>query len=186
MRVKPLRHLSMGLKYIALVQKKKILYYRVHMKRFLKKRSWGEVLKQNLQNYVVLLDIDGVLMADGENTISDEIRGFVIQLKENNDVYLVSNSPHKARCHHSSSTLEIPWVDSPHKKPSTRILKYIDYDKAKPLIVIGDKILTDGIFAKRIGAEMLMMERRVNEKDNFFIKLTYIIDDAFFSFLKFL
>ncbi len=154
------------------------------MKEIKKKYSWHDVAQQNLRGYTIFLDIDGVLMADGEDTITKEIVEYVTKLKEHNDIHIVSNSFRKNRCRYISEMLKLPWVDSPHKKPSTHILKYMDYDKTKPLLVIGDKVLTDGIFAYRIKSELVLIKRRTYPNDRWYIKLSYIIDDAFFSFLK--
>ncbi|PCH92090.1 hypothetical protein COB80_00630 [Candidatus Kaiserbacteria bacterium] len=149
------------------------------------KVSWSYVMDRNLENRTIILDIDGVLMADGEKTLSQEIIEYVTTLKLHNDVVIISNNFSDKRCEYTSKTLGVPWINTPYKKPSTRIMKYLKYDTTKPLIMIGDKVLTDGIFAKRIDAEAIMLTRRTNVDDRTIIVLTYIIDDAFYSLVRF-
>jgi len=148
------------------------------------KRTWKYIQDRNFHDSTIILDIDGVLMADSEKTISEEIINHVQELKRNNDVQVVTNSFIKERCRYVSEVLQIPWVDSPYKKPSIHILNYMNYDSKKPLIMIGDKILTDGIFAKRIGAEAIMMQRRIRTNDRLVIKFTYLIDDIAYWFFS--
>lgn len=139
---------------------------------------------RNIRDHTIVLDIDGILMADAENTIDSQIVGYIVTLKTSNDIFIVSNSFRDARCAYVSETLGLPWVDSPFKKPSVSILRYMQYDHTKPLLVIGDKILTDGLFALRIGAEPVMMYRRVLPNDRLVIKLAYLLDDIAYSLVR--
>lgn len=148
---------------------------------FAKKHTWKDILARNLHGYTILLDIDGVLMADGEDVISSEIVDFVGVLKEHNNITIVSNTIFKKRRIYAGEILNIPILETFHRKPSVRILNTLSYDKSKPLLVIGDKILTDGIFAKRINSELILLTRRTHRNDRLFIKLTYIIDDLAYS-----
>lgn len=149
------------------------------------KYSWDTLLERGISGYLILLDIDGVLMADGENKIPETVKEHVMQLKQVNDIRIVSNTFRAYRCEYSSRELQIPWVKNPHKKPSKKILSYIQ-DSKKPMIVIGDKFLTDGIFASRIGAESVLLKRRVAKTDRILIKFTYILDDLSFALVRFL
>ena len=155
------------------------------MHQLCKKYSWQDIMSLKLTNHTILLDIDGVLMAHGEDTISPAILKNIEMLKENNDIYIVSNALSKQRRIDISNTLAIPWVDSGLKKPSVRILSFINYDKTKPLVVIGDKILTDGLFAYRINAKALLLNRRVSSKDPFLVNMTYLLDDTIYSLCRF-
>lgn len=148
-----------------------------------KKYTWDDIAARDFRGYRIFLDIDGILMADGEDTVAENIKEYALNLKANNDVRIVSNAFRKSRCRHASELLAIPWVDSPYKKPSTRILRYIEATD-KPLIVIGDKFLTDGIFAWRIGAEGILLQRRTSKKDRWFIRPTYWIDDIAFYIIR--
>jgi len=148
------------------------------------KYSWDDIEKRNFKNYTILLDIDGVLLSEAENKIAPEIIKRIDKLKQDNDVLIVSNTIFKKRCIYVSLELKIQLVSSPYKKPSAKILPFIKRDKSKPLIMIGDKFLTDGIFAKRIKAEPILIKRRIHKKDNPIITFTYKIDDFVYYLLK--
>ena len=45
------------------------------------------------------------------------------------------------------------------------------------LIIIGDKILTDGLFARHIGATFIKVERYKSKKDRLITKIIYRLDD---------
>lgn len=151
------------------------------MHQLCKRHSWEDILNLNLSGYTIILDIDGVVMAHAETTVPDETKRYVENLKRNNDVFLVSNSLSTKRKAYTSEALDIPWIDSGHRKPSKRILSFMKYDVQKPLAVIGDKILTDGLFAYRIKATPLLLERRTSTKDPIATRLMYWIDDIFYS-----
>ncbi len=141
-------------------------------------------MQRDIRDHTIILDIDGVLMADAESTIDPQIASYIATLKEHNDIFIVSNSFRDARCAYAAEALGLPWIDSPFKKPSVSILNYMQYDHAKPMLVIGDKLLTDGIFALRIGAEPVMLHRRTSPKDRIVIKLTYLLDDIAYSLVR--
>jgi len=143
----------------------------------IQKHSWEDIHSLQLTDTTILLDIDGVLMAHGENVIATEIINHIEHLKKSNDIFIVSNTLHKDRCTHIASASHITCVDSPYKKPSKGILNYIEYDHNKPFVVIGDKVITDGLFAWRIGASFILMNRRVSQNDHWLIKLIYKVDD---------
>lgn len=155
------------------------------MHQLCKKYSWEDVLALDLKNHTIILDIDGVVMAHAEKTVPDETRRYIETLKARNDMYIVSNGFSKKRKAYTSEALGIPWVDSGYRKPSTRIMRFIDYNVEKPLVVIGDKILTDGLFAYRIKAQLLLIDRRLSSQDPLITRITYWIDDMIYSLCTF-
>lgn len=161
--------------------------YIVHycsMHQLCKKYSWEDILALNLKGHTIILDIDGVVMAHAEKTVPGDIKRYIEILKESNDIYIVSNGFSSKRKAYTSNALDVPWVDSGYRKPNIRILSFIDYDKEKPLVVMGDKILTDGLFAIRINAKPLLLERRLIDTDPLVTRLTYLIDDAIYTLCK--
>ncbi|OGF62464.1 hypothetical protein A2926_01920 [Candidatus Giovannonibacteria bacterium RIFCSPLOWO2_01_FULL_44_40] len=107
---------------------------------------------------VIFLDVDGTLRPDGENDMSPEVLRKLDELKTKNTVHLVSNQDGKA------------------KKPSRKVADGTDI-AGKKVIVIGDKFLTDGLFAKNIGAEFIKVRRKISGRESFFVKITYLMDD---------
>jgi predicted HAD superfamily phosphohydrolase YqeG len=153
----------------------------------IEKLTWNDITGRDIRDRTILLDIDGVLMADAEDTIHPETRPHIDTLIENNDVWIVSNTLRTERRPKTAAQLGVTWADTPHRKPSTQIMKALPYNDRKPLLVIGDKFFTDGLFAIRIGADaFLLKDRRTHPNDRWYIKLSYILDDFFSGLLKFL
>ena len=109
------------------------------------------------QGAVIFLDIDGTLRPDEIEEFEPEVLKKLGELKAQNAVYLVSNK-------------------NAAKKPSKKATGDVDLIDKK-VIVIGDKFLTDYLFAKNIGAEFIMVRRKISGKESLFVKITYLIDD---------
>ena len=84
--------------------------------------TWDELIARDIHGYTILLDIDGVVMADGERTVPPIMYRYINQLKKTNDVFIVSNNIFKKRRRYVSETLGIPAVESGHRKPNAKIL----------------------------------------------------------------
>lgn len=152
----------------------------------IEKLTWDELTERDVRDRTILLDIDGVLMADGEDMIHPETRPYIDTLIAHNDVWIVSNTLRAQRRERTAQELNVRWADTPYRKPSKRIMEALQHDSEKPLLVIGDKFFTDGLFAIRIGADALLLkDRRTHPNDRWYIKLSYILDDLFSGFLKF-
>ncbi|MDP3935230.1 MAG: HAD hydrolase-like protein [Candidatus Giovannonibacteria bacterium] len=117
-----------------------------------------EELETPWQGAVIFLDIDGTLRPDGVGEMSPEVLNKLAELEAKNEVHLTSNKGNKAR------------------KPSRKAAEGIDL-KGKKTVVIGDKFLTDYLFARNIGAEFVMVKRKISGKESLFVKITYFIDD---------
>lgn len=129
-----------------------------------------------LKGYLVFLDIDGTLVPDDFYEISDEVKDAVGRLQNGNSVYLCTNSPNKNRNEKIALALKLPLIRDA-KKPSIEILdRVVREDLKMPKAVIGDKVLTDGLFAKKIKAKFFMMKRKLG-KEKPYIKLLNLIDD---------
>ncbi|MBT5015947.1 hypothetical protein HN748_00045 [Candidatus Peregrinibacteria bacterium] len=129
------------------------------------------------KGFFVLLDIDGTLTYDSGVKMSEGIQKKVKELKKNNEIFLCSNRNNHQRNWQVAKILGVKYLETNHRKPSQKILK--TFKTKKPLLVIGDKFLTDGMFAKRIGAKLIMVERIRSQKETWISKLIYGIDDFY-------
>lgn len=150
----------------------------------MKVQRWEEILKRGVSGYVILLDVDGTLLPDGEREVSEKIKGYIETLKKDNKVYLLSNSGTKGRVGRVSSELNIPRLETPYKKPNPAIKRALPQN-GMPILVIGDKLMIDGILAMLIGAELLIMKRERSPKDRWFVSFGYFCEDLLFSIFKF-
>ncbi len=152
-------------------------------KLHVERKTWEEILAAVHKEHLVLLDVDGVLAADGDDDMDTHARACAQQLVSLTRVLLVTNTRDRTRARRFAQELGIPLVESPRRKPSARILAAIPHDEHTQFLVIGDKFFTDGLFARNIGGRaFLLKDRLVSPRDRLIITLSYWADD-FFSLL---
>lgn len=113
----------------------------------------------------IILDVDGTLRPDGDKDISKVVLHKIEELKRNNEVHILSNK---------GSNKRKPW------RSALGNLKI----KEKDTIVIGDKFLTDRLFAKNIGSDFIMVRRKISGREPLFVKITYLIDNIAYKLWK--
>jgi predicted HAD superfamily phosphohydrolase YqeG len=138
-----------------------------------------------LHHKTIILDIDGTLAADGETTVSERAKAHAALLSQSNFVILCSNKKNTKRNTAISKMVGIPYLDTPFRKPSKKILHTIELNNAKDVVVVGDKFLTDGIFAWRINATFIKVKRVRASRESFFTVCTYLLDDACYAIAQF-
>ena len=135
-----------------------------------------DIEAQELAGKLVLLDIDGTLTYDRGTEIDEAVRQKLQALAKVAEIYLCSNGPVE-RTRILAEALALRYVDSLHRKPNKKILEQVERgDKA--LVVIGDKALTDGIFAKNIGANFIPVKHLRHADDRWITRLSYFVDDC--------
>jgi len=131
----------------------------------------------------IILDIDGTLTYDKGLVVDQEAKSKLLELKKNNLVYLFSNHRVGGRNQDLARDLDIKLLESQYKKPNKKIIESLPENQKGNLVVIGDKFLVDGIFAKRIGAKFIKVKRIVHQDDEPLIKLLYLLDNIANFFL---
>ncbi len=139
---------------------------------------------KTIKDYLILLDIDGTLVHDSQDKLDPLVIEKVALLKEKNEIHLCSNSRNHKRNQAVASQLDLPYIQTDLRKPSKAILDLIDVDPSKKKMVIGDKLTTDGLFARNIGAEFVKVERIQTGNETPYIKLLYWVDDALSKMIK--
>ncbi|MBI4434417.1 hypothetical protein HY635_01170 [Candidatus Uhrbacteria bacterium] len=133
---------------------------------------------RSLRECRILLDVDGTLVADGASALADDVRLRLIALARTNAVFLHSNKQLDARLHaFARATGATPLIGAP-RKPSRRIATLLP-DDGRPLVVIGDKWMTDGWFARRVGARFIRVQRKTSTRDPLIVWCLYALDDVF-------
>jgi len=130
-----------------------------------------------LKNYLILLDIDGTLINDDEFNLTEATIKKVVDLKKENKIYLCSNSRNHDRNNKVAHLIGADYLETDLKKPSKKILDLISHTEYKKKLVIGDKLLTDGLFAKNIKADFIKVSRIRSKNDKIYIRILYWIDD---------
>lgn len=130
----------------------------------------------------VYLDLDGTIVPDGEEELAPHEAHVLHELQQGREVYVVSNKglvrgPRVADAH------GIKAVVSHYKKPNPRVLKSLERP-SEGAVVIGDKVLTDGIFAWRIGADFIKVDSLRAPTDDFLTRVSYALDSAVWSLCR--
>jgi len=126
----------------------------------------------------IILDIDGTITPDAKSEISPGVLGAIQSLANRNKVYLFSNHQNGVRNRALAQRLGLEYIDTPHRKPSRKVLGGMPMcHKTRPMIIIGDKILTDGLFASRIGARFIRVARVLSSSDPKLVRLAYFLDN---------
>lgn len=139
--------------------------------------TFDKLNTNEIKDCLILLDIDGTIAEDNQIEVSDKNLAVINRLKENNKIFLCSNSRNHARNRTIADNVGLTYLDTDTKKPSKKILKLIEVSPSTKLLVIGDKVLTDGLFAKNIKADFIKINRIASKSDKPKIKLINWIDD---------
>jgi HAD superfamily hydrolase (TIGR01662 family) len=131
---------------------------------------------------LVALDVDGTIVADSEDSASAAVLAQVRALKAaGNDVQLCSNSrraDYAKRLNSLAAQLEIAVCPVRFRKPSVSAIAALDR-KGRALIIIGDKDLTDGLLARRVGARFIKVRRKLDPSDRLSSRAANLFDALF-------
>lgn len=129
----------------------------------------------DIRNRAVILDIDGTLVPAGGREVPEDIAAGVESLKAHNDVFLLSNKNLPRRNAQVAQALGVPLVQSAFRKPDPRALRGLPLKH--PLMVLGDKFLTDGLLAAFAGGEFVRVRRITGAAEPWPDRLFNAIDD---------
>jgi predicted HAD superfamily phosphohydrolase YqeG len=124
----------------------------------------------------VLLDVDGTLVPDRGDEPSPEVTAAVARWKELHRVLLCSNSRDRSRVERVAAQLGCGVANRRYRKPSPRVLQEAG-SPAGPLLVVGDRALTDGLLAWRTGAAFTQTLPLRSSSDALLPRLAYALDD---------
>ena len=136
-----------------------------------------DVCTDAIGDSVVILDIDGTLTCSSSTFISDKVREKIMDLQKMNTVYIFSNNYDGERSRIIAHDLDLPYIEAPHKKPNRKILNYIEKGTS-PVVTIGDKFLTDGLFAHFSCATHIRVRRYRCSADSVWDRLACVFDDC--------
>lgn len=137
-----------------------------------------DIPEEALAGTIVILDIDGTLVHDRGDVLDARCLAKVRALASKADVYLSSNTADRARVKRIAEEAGVRWLDSLHKKPHARALSSLD-TVGRRVVVVGDKTLTDGLFARNIGAEFFHVRRMRSHREHPYIRATYFFDELY-------
>jgi predicted HAD superfamily phosphohydrolase YqeG len=132
----------------------------------------------------VILDIDGTVIAPGNPVIAPEEKEAVLRIAHGATVVLLSNKKEHARNERIADELGVAYHKTGWKKPFPRSAE--PFLSRRPLAVVGDKFLTDGLLAIFIRAPFIKARRLTSREDGFFDRLACAVDDGAYMLLKLL
>jgi predicted HAD superfamily phosphohydrolase YqeG len=139
----------------------------------------------DLRGALILLDIDGTVTHDYTSSVVEPAVAETIRmLSQSNRVVAITNSRNFERSDNVARQLGIERLATEHRKPSKKIISTVENYQAANTVVIGDKFLTDGLFASNIGAKFFKAKRLVSAKDSLKTRLGYLLDDIIYTLLK--
>jgi len=128
-------------------------------------------------DFVVFLDVDGTIVAHGQENYTQKVNEKIKSLKKNNRVYICSNNRNIDRNQKLSEKLDLPIINKQYKKPDKKILAFLNNsEKKKSRLVIGDKLYPDKLFARKIQADFIQVERILSGRENWLIRCSYWLD----------
>ncbi|HLH98677.1 MAG TPA: HAD-IIIA family hydrolase [Xanthobacteraceae bacterium] len=133
-------------------------------------------------NAVVVLDVDGTIVPDAGQVAPPEAVAKVNEIKSRgNEICLCSNSRrgnYAERLAMLGAQLQVSICPVLFRKPSLQAIASLER-KGRPMVVIGDKDLTDGLLARRAGARFIKVRRKLDPADRLSSRMANVIDIVF-------
>lgn len=142
-------------------------------------KKFVELDTKEIGDRIVLLDVDGTIVPDQSRQIQPKTKQVIEDLAKQTEVILCSNGKNAG---FFAELLNLKTLVC--RKPFTREVKNV-LPKDKRLVVVGDKYITDGLFAKGLGADFVRVDHERSVKDSLFIKFSYFLDDLIWFILPF-
>lgn len=130
----------------------------------------------------VILDIDGTVIAPGNPVIAPQEREAVLRMAQGATAILLSNKKNHERNERIAEELGVAYHRTGWKKPFPRSAQ--PFLSRHPLVVVGDKFLTDGLLALFIRAPFIKVRRLTSRQDGFFDRLACAVDDGAYMLLR--
>jgi predicted HAD superfamily phosphohydrolase YqeG len=138
----------------------------------------------HIKNSAIILDIDGTVTYDSGDHIDALALAKIAELSTQNKVYFCSNTKIPGRIQRLAEKAHIKYIDTLYRKPNKKIGLLIEDRGLRPLVVIGDKYLTDGRLAHKLGANFIKVRRIIGASDSLYIRFSNTFDDLVYSVAK--
>lgn len=138
------------------------------------RQDFLQLEESKLAGKILVLDIDGTLVFDQQESFTSEIAEKIKRLSQIAEIYLCSNGS-AVRTQKLAQDFGLKYLAKDYKKPDPRLLSNL-LILNKQLVVIGDKISTDGLLAVRTGSDFILVASKRRSTDSLLTKLTYWFD----------
>ncbi len=127
---------------------------------------------------LVVLDVDGTLVADGEDVMSEAVYAALCALARSTDVYVCSNKRREGRVLRLVAGTGAHALETRYRKPNPRVLASVE-QTGKRVVVIGDKYLTDGLLAVCIRGAFYRVRTVRQVPESWTVTLALAVDAVF-------
>jgi predicted HAD superfamily phosphohydrolase YqeG len=132
-----------------------------------------ELDEASLVGATLVVDVDGTLVPDKQAMLRSSVEEKLRSLSKESTIFLCSNgSPRSAEAFASQTGVRSFRARKPLLGSSRAHI-----GTPSRCVVIGDKYLTDGIFAGALGAEFIKVSHLRAPTDGLFARTSYVIDD---------
>ncbi len=132
---------------------------------------------QHFSGYRIIVDLDGTLACPSRDVLADDVIAVVHALQRTNDVFLFSNNFDGARSRRVAAAIGVPYLTAHCRKPRRAVLDALPPSE-KPIVIIGDKFLTDELLSYFTGTQYIRVRRYTCRNDSLFARLGCIFDDG--------
>ena len=146
-----------------------------------KEPLFHELDLSGIRGACVILDCDGTLAPHHTGAFGSEVLAQVAHLAENNEVHFCSNRRDQERNRALARELGILYLETKLRKPNRSVATHLAHKK---ILVIGDKWLTDGLFARNIGGRFIKVRSMTASSDPYSARMQYAIDRLLSPIMK--
>ena len=120
-----------------------------------------------------VIDIDGTIAIDGTDSVDGETRVALGKVGNRHDARLASNGKDGARNARIAETAGIRYAEG--RKPFRKLAEDLRKENRErlPFVVVGDRFLTDGLLALRLGGEFIPVRPLRGRHEPFRTRLAY-------------
>ena len=143
------------------------------------RQRYIEAIKFPETRACIIFDLDGTLVPKGETELTEAVVVSLRALQKRHEVWILTNGFDRRRAERIAEMLQIPLART-GRKP----FGVLPGSPGLRKIVVGDKLLTDGLAAARGGATFMHIRRKVSSDESFLEKLICALDDVLFACSK--
>ena len=134
---------------------------------------------------MLLIDVDGTLLSDGDKLVSNNIIEWINKAKQFLKLHLVSNNPSMKRIKRVADQLGIDYTYAaakPSRKAIRNIVNMNTLSKTE-IAIIGDRIFTDVLAGNRYGIYTILVKPITNNSNRLQLNILHKLEKVLSRFL---
>lgn len=136
--------------------------------------KFSELAAAAFAGTTVVLDVDGTLLPDGREKLSEGEDRVLRELASCARVYLCSNAFGAERTKALAHSYGVRFVPARYKKPDPGLMGEVE--ASGDIVVIGDKYLTDGLLAGFTRSAFMKVRSLRSSPERLLVRAAYLLD----------